>query len=369
MSEDPRILILSIQGDAHAHAVALQLKREGIQCDIWDQTAYPAKQRASLWIASGEAVHTSFDKKAAPYSTVWARRFGSALDLKSHVHPDDLEAANRECRHFLNALRFSVAQNSFWINPYDREIMVNSKAVQLRLADEAGLCIPPTLMSNDADQVRAFISDYERVIYKPYFPERWDEDEQVRYTFTKEVSLMDITDTEALQFCPGIFQPMIDKAYEVRLTFMGHEALAARIDIPEPGEAQIDWRVSHVSQDDIHLSPCAVPDDVKAGCLAMMAKTGSVFGCFDFIVDYQGQWHFLEVNPMGQFLWVELMCPEIPMLETFCNFLLSGQADFTMDKHKCLTDISAPQIFRDEEFDTLMRNAGMHGTAQKKKRA
>ncbi len=29
------------------------------------------------------------------------------------------------------------------------------------------------------------------------------------------------------------------------------------------------------------------------------------YGALDFIVTNDNQWYFLEINPMGQFLWIE----------------------------------------------------------------
>jgi hypothetical protein len=39
--------------------------------------------------------------------------------------------------------------------------------------------------------------------------------------------------------------------------------------------------------------------------LAVMAHLGITYGAFDFVVDEDGGWTFLEVNSMGQYLWLE----------------------------------------------------------------
>jgi hypothetical protein len=62
-----------------------------------------------------------------------------------------------------------------------------------------------------------------------------------------------------------------------------------------------------------------------------MARAGIVFGCFDFIVTPSGETCFLEVNPMGQFLWLELHLPELPLLDAMCAFLVSGDPRFVHD--------------------------------------
>ncbi len=36
-----------------------------------------------------------------------------------------------------------------------------------------------------------------------------------------------------------------------------------------------------------------------------MRRSGLVFGAFDLVLDHSGEIWFLEVNPQGQWLWVE----------------------------------------------------------------
>lgn len=46
------------------------------------------------------------------------------------------------------------------------------------------------------------------------------------------------------------------------------------------------------------------------------------------IVTPGGDYVFLEVNEMGQFLWIEAANPEIRLLDHFCSFLMSGSAGY-----------------------------------------
>jgi hypothetical protein len=41
-----------------------------------------------------------------------------------------------------------------------------------------------------------------------------------------------------------------------------------------------------------------------------------------------GEYVFLEINQMGQFLWLEELLPELPLLDAFCELLLQRRADF-----------------------------------------
>ena len=55
---------------------------------------------------------------------------------------------------------------------------------------------------------------------------------------------------------------------------------------------------------------------------------GLVFGCFDLVVTPEDEYVFLEVNQMGQFLFVERFCG-LPLLDAFSEFLLQADADFS----------------------------------------
>jgi hypothetical protein len=70
-----------------------------------------------------------------------------------------------------------------------------------------------------------------------------------------------------------------------------------------------------------------VPAAIEAQCAALLDELGLVFGCFDFIVNPEGDYIFLEVNEMGQFLFVERSCG-IPLVDAFASFLLQGRVDF-----------------------------------------
>ena len=57
----------------------------------------------------------------------------------------------------------------------------------------------------------------------------------------------------------------------------------------------------------------------------LMRMLGLAFGCIDLIVTPQGEYVFLEVNEMGQFLWVEQREPACPLLRAFATMLIEGR--------------------------------------------
>jgi glutathione synthase/RimK-type ligase-like ATP-grasp enzyme len=87
---------------------------------------------------------------------------------------------------------------------------------------------------------------------------------------------------------------------DVRVTLVGARALAA--DILTRGDA-IDWRA--VPPDQVSYRPVAVPAPIISACVRLCRNVGLLYGAFDFVRQPDGRWVFLEVNPSGQWGWIE----------------------------------------------------------------
>jgi hypothetical protein len=64
-----------------------------------------------------------------------------------------------------------------------------------------------------------------------------------------------------------------------------------------------------------------LPGGVTDSCKRLMADFGLRFACIEFAVTSAEEWYFLEINQMGQFLFVEQFAPEIHLLDMFVQLL------------------------------------------------
>jgi hypothetical protein len=322
-----RVLIPVYSGDIHAKAVRRALRSKGHEAVLFYGADYPTRQLASLSLSqetglSWKVVGADLEISNEKFDIVWYRR-PMAPALPDDMHPGDRAIANRECQAFTRGFWQLVAPGAIWINPLQGRERAHSKPLQLFEALKLGLKIPPTLCSNDPDEIRRFLDKYPgEAIYKSYWPSQWEmKDNQVALVFTTEVTPDDLPYDHMLRLSPGIFQQKVEKAYELRVTYMGDYAVTTKMDSQKNPETLLDWR--HASTD-ISLTPATLPENVDYACRRLMKALGIVFGCFDFIVTPEDEYIFLEVNEMGQFLWIEEVNPEILLLETFCNFLIQG---------------------------------------------
>jgi hypothetical protein len=178
---------------------------------------------------------------------------------------------------------------------------------------------------------------------------------------------------DRLTNCPGIFQENVEKDSEIRVNVMGREAHAIRIYTQEDNRTLVDSRVTQgkiKSRTQVHTCD----EKLKVMCFAIMDSLGINFGCFDFIINSSGEYVFLEVNEMGQFLWLEEWEPEIPVLDTFVKFLMSknplfdrsltGAPSVTLADFLRSPDFSAYQErvrgFRENNAHTKIPNVGIY---------
>ncbi|WP_428266538.1 hypothetical protein [Haliangium sp.] len=324
-----RILIPTMPGDLHAYAVAEGLRRTGASPLVWHTSDFPHRRAETVRFTGPEvSVHIAepgLDADSEPVDTVWNRRPVHRMD-EEVLHPADLEFADASCEAFRRALFQVLAPDAFWVND-DRAVRRNSKLVQHHATLAVGLQAPDTVYTNDPAEIRDFLRRHGgKAVYKPLISRCWwSGGGTYRATYTSIVHEGNLVADELLQAVPSIYQALVPKAYELRVTVMGHHVVATRIRSQETQTGKLDWRKAY---HELVMEPYELPRSLAARCIALLDALGLVFGCFDFVVTPDGEYVFLEVNQAGQFLFIEEATDE-PLLAMFCDFLRESRPDFT----------------------------------------
>lgn len=326
------ILIATKPDDADSVYVKLAAEALGHRVTLWHTSDMPTLQTHSFrlddgaikWSAVGAELNID---ESTEFDVVWRRR-PAKPKLEGYVHPDDLKNATNENRELYNTFWQVVAPDAFWINPPISYSKSSCKLLQLKIASKLGLKIPETLVTSYPEKIIEFIQKYQpgEVVYKPMYPVMWAGDTEMRLTYTKPILLEDLPKPSVLRLTPGIYQKRIEKAFELRVTCMGHTAIATKICSQDTANGKEDWR--SVSATELNMQPYALPDEIANKCFALMLKLGVVFGCFDFIVTPEGEYVFLEINEQGQFLWQEEQNASIKLLDPFVKFLVERNTNF-----------------------------------------
>lgn len=327
-----KILIATEPNDAHALSVKLAAENLGHTCTLWFTADMPTLQTNSIYIsnecfdwflANGSTPHQK--TMSEHFDIIWWRRPRSPF-VPETVHKNDFSCIKKENILFHDSTPLILSSHAWWINPLESVKYADSKAYQLKHAPHFNFKIPPTLISNSPENIKAFLKHHDAVIYKPFFPHSWHENDVLKFSYTQKINLEQLPSDAMLQMTPGIFQQQIIKDYELRVNCFGDHLSAVKIYSQEHPKAAIDWRVPHAQE--LKMEPYELPPTTATNIRNFMKHLGIVFGCFDFIVTPDNEIYFLEVNQQGQFLWIEDMLPEIRLLDMFVHFMLSRKIDF-----------------------------------------
>jgi hypothetical protein len=294
------VLIAAPLADPHAQAVATALGKCGVAVELLDLADYPINLTLTIAFGDGDrrmqlrrpgtgAGHLDMEKVRA----VWWRRPGT------FSFPESMLPAHRRLAHSESSTAFHgmfAAMRASWINPPAEDELANHKPYQLAVAQAVGLEIPRTLMTSDPDELRAFRRECEDdVIYKQFIalPESWAETRKLG------VAESQISD-ESIRMAPVIFQRRVAAIADLRVTIIGDDVFAAAVDLRDL-EYAIDVRLNLNPRYVIHN----LPIEVTAKLQALMHKLDLVYGAIDLRLTEDGRYVFLEINPAGQFLYVE----------------------------------------------------------------
>jgi len=187
------------------------------------------------------------------------------------------------------------SMDALWVNDPFRDAAAAHKPFQLSLAQRIGLEIPPTLMTNDPDAARAFWERHDgEVIYKQFLatPESWRETRRLR---PQETDL-----AAAVRWAPVIFQRHVEAAADIRVTAVGDELFAGAADVRAasyPTDVRLNLDARYVAHE--------LPDPIAVLLRQLVQELGLRYGAIDLRLTPEGRYVFLEINPAGQFLYVE----------------------------------------------------------------
>jgi glutathione synthase/RimK-type ligase-like ATP-grasp enzyme len=195
------------------------------------------------------------------------------------------------------------------------------KAVQLAEASKAGLRIPHTLISNDVAHATTFVDALggAECAIKPLMALGVTDEEGFRLPLT--TTLPPGHSLESVALAPTMFQPYVDKAFELRCVVIGERIFCAKMDSQANENSRIDWRGG-----DPEHEIFALPDRVEASIRRLMDSFGLNFASLDMIVTPDGEFVFLELNPNGQWLWLELELG-LPLVASMADLLTTNHTE------------------------------------------
>jgi glutathione synthase/RimK-type ligase-like ATP-grasp enzyme len=102
-----------------------------------------------------------------------------------------------------------------------------------------------------------------------------------------------------------IYQEFLPKAYDIRVTIVGRKLFAVSIDSQSDPSAVIDWRKTENPL--LPHAPIELPAPLQRSLMELMSRLSLAYGAIDLVLTPDGRYIFLEINPNGQWLWIDEM--------------------------------------------------------------
>ena len=271
----------------------------------------------------------------AQVRAVWRRRPFRPL-LPTIVEEDYRRFAQAEWMHALDAALDRLGGRV--VNLASREWEA-TKQVQLDAARRVGLAVPATLISNCKEDVLQFVQEHpEGVIYKSASNMRG------RAFDTRRFDEIAYSALYSLGLAPSIFQEQIVGDADIRVTIVDDMVFSAQIHTAT-GRADVDSRLDL----DVPYEPCALEESVRSSLTRLMRDLGLSYGAVDLKVRKDGSVVFLEVNPQGQFLFVEIKTG-LPISLGLASCLAGEERPHCLDEYVAEEITRSSRIF--EELTT-----------------
>jgi glutathione synthase/RimK-type ligase-like ATP-grasp enzyme len=317
------ILVVSYPGEEHTAKVVEHLARAGREVVQIDLADFPSRRAVDFgWSSTGRpsflVQHEGRWVDLARARAVWWRRVtGFAVDPAVR-HGERAAFAHSETSQAIHGMLDSLSCP--WMNPREADAAAHHKPYQWSVAHALGLRLPRTLVTTDPDVAREFIAAMHpaKVVFKAFLASirEWRE--------TRLVAQEDLDRLELVRYAPVIFQEYVP-GVDLRITMVGEEIHAAEIDVRNTSY-EVDMRMV-VGEG--RMRAVTLPGELQRKLRQLQRRLGLVYGAIDMRRTEQGEYLFLEVNPAGQWLFVEERCG-LPISQALAGYLcrVSDEAGF-----------------------------------------
>lgn len=297
------VLVLTQPGDATADLVVKELRHRGARVFRMDTGDFPLSTHVSAWFDGswrGEIRGLDGSVDLREIRAVYVRRPTGFTFPPSMTDAEERFAA-REARRGIGGLLMSLPCS--WVNHPSRAADAEYKPLQYAVAAACGLEVPRTVITNvpgDAADHSAHLGS--AAVYKTFASATVADGPQVKVIYTNPVTESDMADSR-VALTAHQFQQRVPKVRDVRATVVGEQVFAANIltDGDTPA-GLLDWRADYNA---LLYEPVRLPESVESSLLAMTERLGLSFAAADFVVTADDQHYFIDLNPSGQWGWIQ----------------------------------------------------------------
>ncbi|MEK7116572.1 MAG: MvdC/MvdD family ATP grasp protein [Patescibacteria group bacterium] len=315
MTTKKKILIVGcVREKRNIDAVTRYLRDMGEEFVVFDTALFPEKKILNIHLRGNSKSIGGFLKDASlqdkigweDVKSVWMRK-PEIPQAKINLPQWQIDFVQSESRAALYSLYTSI--DCFWMNHplVSMKLLEHNKLYQLKTAIQLGLQIPETVVTNDPDELLSFcehcggelaIKSIRGRIFREYISRK------ALSLFTRRITYGELLKQRGtIALAPVFAQRYIAKKIELRITIAGHKIFACAIHSQDSEKTKHDWR--NYDFQNVQHEAFILPESIKEKLQALMRFWKLSFGAIDMILTPKEEYVFLEVNPGGQWGWIE----------------------------------------------------------------
>ncbi|MFD4578073.1 hypothetical protein ACFWNK_37995 [Streptomyces sp. NPDC058417] len=312
------VCIITGQSDPTADRIILALERQHVPVVRFDLADFPGSLRLSANIEHGAVTGELLtpEGRCVPLETVrsilWWHPGMPYIPL-GLPEPERAWARDEATAGLVGVL---AALDCDHVNPPASSQAAQNKAITLLAAARCGLPVPRFWIGNSLTGAQEFASSEPVVCKSLVAPYIEYDDGGVANFFTTPVKRSDLDDSISLT-AHKLQRAVSKQGGEIRLTIIGDSYFAAHITAHSPASRR-DFRADYPA---LSYESVEVPAPVREGIARLMEHLGLTYAACDLLVDRDGRWWLVDVNPTGQYGWIEEALPGYGVSEAIAERL------------------------------------------------
>ena len=312
------MLIVTASYDEAPNYVVPLVDERGWRSFRLDTDRFPTEVRLSL--REDGTFHLAYRDQTLESDSIrsiWYRRHVDP-EFPQGVESRFVEFGQREARAHLTGALLGL-RNVRWMSHPTALWAAEKKPYQMSVAGALGFALPATRVTNDPEVARDF-GAARALIAKAVSSGYMHAENGYDAIFTSVVRDTDLHDLDGLSLAPVTFQEWVPKRSDIRVTVVDHDVFATEILSQGQESSRVDWRA--MATPDLPHRRVDLPVAEAERCAELVSKLGLTFGAIDLVLDNRGEFQFLEINPNGEWMWIEDLVG-YPISDAITGFLTS----------------------------------------------
>jgi len=304
------VAIVTTSDDAHANYIAPHLEKVGARILRINGDMIPSAPCHLTFATTSPIIEELYGIDPLSVDVVWYRKviFPERFDPTSQF-------LRQETDGFIGSLLMEL-EGARWVNHRFAIERSRPKLHQIKVAQRYGFRVPDSIVTNQIHVLREFLELHDhQVVAKPIQTQVIVTPESPLVLGTRRLSIEDLS--SATQYFPCYAQERLIFKYEMRVIVFGNRMHGFAIERRVPADDLKQLPLKHVDH-----RVCEINSELSEKIKKYMHHFTLEFGAFDFGIVDDEEPYFLELNPNGQWLWLQF-ATQYNLEQHFIELLLS----------------------------------------------